>query len=132
MLQQRLQVLVEFEQYALVRLLDPQGRILLGTDTIAANALPAQEMQALTQALADGVPVAVEPQAPGWFCVSLFSVMAPLYDGLEPIGAAWLVIDLRSSLYPLLQAWQLESPSAEVMLVRHYGREAQEYQLLPK
>lgn len=33
-----------------MRLLDPQGRILLGTDTIAANALPAQEMQALTQA----------------------------------------------------------------------------------
>lgn len=124
MLQQRLQVLVEFEQYALVRLLDPQGRILLGTDTIAANALPAQEMQALTQALADGVPVAVEPQAPGYFAFPFFSVMAPLYDGLEPIGAAWLVIDLRSSLYPLLQAWQLESPSAEVMLVRHYGREA--------
>lgn len=58
MLQQRLQVLVEFEQYALVRLLDPQGRILLGTDTIAANALPAQEMQALTCCIPDDHMVA--------------------------------------------------------------------------
>ncbi len=121
MLLQRLQVLVEFEEYALVRLLDTEGRVLLGTDTITANDLPHQEMQALTQALAQGSPVAVEPQALGYFAFPFFSVMAPLYDGVKSIGVVWLVIDLRTSLYSLLQAWQLESPSAEVVLVQRHG-----------
>lgn len=121
MLLQRLQVLVEFEEYALVRLLDTEGRVLLGTDTITANDLPHQEMQALTQALAQGSPVTVEPQALGYFAFPFFSVMAPLYDGVKSIGVVWLVIDLRTSLYSLLQAWQLESPSAEVVLVQRHG-----------
>lgn len=131
LLRQRLRVLVDYDQYAQVYLLDTRGQLLMSTDTTTNNSaaalphpLPAQEMQALRRALARGQPVAVEPQAPGYFAFPFFGVMAPLYDGVEPIGVAWLVMDLRSTLFPLMQALQAQSQSEETILAQLEGQDS--------
>lgn len=124
MLMQRLQVLVEYDQYAMVYLLDTQGQLLLSTAAALPRPLADQERQALQTALERAAPVAVEPQAPGYFAFPFFGVMAPLYDGFEPIGVAWLVMDLRTSLYPQLQTWQVESESAEAVLIQRAGEDS--------
>ncbi|MFC4621776.1 diguanylate cyclase domain-containing protein [Comamonas nitrativorans] len=125
LLRQRLRVLVEYDQYALVYLLDTRGQLLMSTDSAALpRPLPAQERQALQQALDRAEPVAVEPQAPGYFAFPFFGVMTPLYDGFEPVGVAWLVMDLRGTLFPLVQAWQVQSQSAEAVLTQLEGEDS--------
>ncbi len=118
-LQERLSSLVEYSQYAVAYLLDTQGRLVLGTDNRAEiPPLPAQEQAALQQALDSALPVAIEARPSPYFAFPFFGVMAPLFDGYTPVGAVWLVMDLRSTLYPLLQDWQVDNQDAEVLLLQ--------------
>lgn len=121
LLWQRLSTLVEYDDYAAVYLLDPQGQLLISSDTSAQRPLPEQEQRALQQALERAQPVAIEPQTNHFFNFPFFGIMAPVFDGLEPVGAVWLVMDLRTSLYPLLESWQLDSASAESVLIQREG-----------
>ena len=117
---ERLRILQERANYTAVYLVDSQGRLLLPLSTSAstsAQQLPAQERQALDTALASAQTVAVEPHHDLFFAFPFFSVIAPLFDDTQPLGAVWLVSDVRAQLYPLLQTWPTASITAESSIV---------------
>lgn len=121
LLESQIQTLVEYNEFAVVHILDLQGQLLLSTDNAPLRPLLELERQAMQEALATAQPVAVEPQANGFFAFPSFGIMAPLFDGLEPVGVAWLVVDLRSTLFPIVQGWQMDSSSAEAVLIQRTG-----------
>ncbi len=116
-LDERLRILQERARYTAVYLLDVDGRVRRATPGAAAGDLPKTEQRALKAALAGAVVVAAEPRRDALFAFPFYSVVAPLFDGLHPVGAIWLVMDVRSSLYPLLQTWPTPSGSAESSIV---------------
>ena len=120
-LSERLRILVERNRYTVAVLLDAQGRPLLTSGDGGQLKLAPAELKALRRALDEAVPVMVEPRQDPLFAFPFFGVFAPLYDGNEPAGAVWLVGDMRTSLYPLLQTWLGSSLSAESVLVQRLG-----------
>ena len=114
---ERLRILQERANYTAVYLVDLQGRLLLPQSTTAQQHLPTPEQQALNSALASAQTVAVEPHRDPFFAFPFFSVLAPLFDGTQPLGAVWLVSDVRAELYPLLQTWPTASLTAESSIV---------------
>ena len=115
--QQRLRILQERAKYVAVYLLDARGQLRLAPQGEAGPALPEPEQQALQDALSQAMPVAVEPRVDPVFAFPFFSVIAPLFDGAQPIGAVWLVSDVRSTLLPLLNSWPTPSHSAESSII---------------
>ena len=120
---QRLRSLVEHLQYSKVALVDPQGRVLLAAPQQDMPALQAGDLAALAEALSTALPQELGLQQVQGQSTTFFSVIAPLFDGEQPLGALWLMVDARSTLYPLLQTWPNNSRSAESLLVRR-GRDA--------
>ncbi|MCB1978318.1 MAG: diguanylate cyclase [Burkholderiaceae bacterium] len=116
----RLRILQERQRYTAVFFVSPEGAVLLPAATPNA-ALPAQEKKALQQALESATTAVVEPRRDPFFAFPFFSLMAPIYDGMQPLGAVWLVIDVRGSLYSLLTPWPTASKSAESALVSAEG-----------
>ena len=115
----RLQNLVNYNDYAVMHLLDTQGQWLVGTTERPERTLPQPELLALQQALETALPVVVEPRGGNdFFAFPSIGVMAPLYQGYEPLGVVWMVLDMRTTLFPLLQSWQLNSPYAEAILTQ--------------
>lgn len=115
--QQRLRILQERAKYVAVYLVDPQGQLQLSADDSPHKKLPAPEQQALQEAMTQAVAVAVEPRIDPVFAFPFFSVMAPLFEGAQAIGAVWLVSDVRSTLYPILDRWPTPSDTAESSIV---------------
>ncbi|MBS0509399.1 MAG: diguanylate cyclase [Proteobacteria bacterium] len=122
---ERLRILMEQVRYSAAYLVDPQGRLLLTADGAASGFLPAPEHQALQQALAQAEPAVVELRRDPAFAYTFYGLMAPLYDGTRPLGAVWLVVDARTTLFPLLETWPNHSRTAESVLLRRHGDEAQ-------
>lgn len=121
-LRDRLRGLVEHMQYTAAYLMDPQGRLLLDTTGTPPAQLPAREVDALRAALQLGQPVSTGLQRGGPFSFAYFGLVAPLFDGAQPVGAIWLVMDARATLYPLLEAWPMGNhTSAESLLVERQG-----------
>jgi diguanylate cyclase (GGDEF)-like protein len=120
-LENRLRSLTERNEFAKVLLLDAEGRILLATAGAEERMLPEREQAALQQALRQAQAVVVEPYRQAQFAYPTFSVLTPLYDGLQPLGALWMVVDLRANLFPLLNAIQQGSATAESMLLQREG-----------
>lgn len=120
-LENRLRSLTERNEFAKVLLLDAEGRILLATAGAEERTLPEREQAALQQALLQAQAVVVEPYRQAQFAYPTFSVLTPLYDGLQPLGALWMVVDLRANLFPLLNAIQQGSATAESMLLQREG-----------
>ena len=118
LLENQIQTLVEYNEFAVVHVLDTHGQLLLSTDSAPLRALRAPEMQAMQEALTTAEPVPVEPQTGGFFAFPFFGIMTPLFNDLDPVGVAWLVVDLRSTLFPIVQGWQLDSASAEAVLIQ--------------
>lgn len=123
-LEGRLRNLTERNEFAKVVLLDPEGQVLMSSAGTPDSAILEREHEALRQALAQAQVVVVEPYHQPQFAYPTFSVMAPLYDGLQPLGALWMVVDLRASLYPLLDASRLGSATAESILLQKEGADA--------
>jgi diguanylate cyclase (GGDEF)-like protein/PAS domain S-box-containing protein len=123
-LSERLRILVESNRYTMAVLVDASGRPLLTSGNGGPIKLPQAELQAMRQALDEAVPVMAEPRRDPLFAFPFFGVFAPLYDGNEPAGAIWLVGDMRTSLYPLLETWLGNSLSAETVLVQRSGGRA--------
>lgn len=113
----RLRILQEHNHYTAVYLVDAQGTVLLSPSRLQDKLLPAPEWQALQDALATARPQMSEPRQDTLFAFPFISVLAPLFDGTQPLGAVWLVSDVRSSLYPLLTNWPTRSVTAESNLV---------------
>jgi len=122
-LQQRLRILQERARYVAVYLVDTEGQIQLGAEGQRRQKLPQSEQRALQQALAEATVVAVEPRVDPVFAFPFFSVMTPLFEGAQPIGSVWLVSDVRSTLYPLLDRWPTPSATAESSIVTRQGDE---------
>jgi diguanylate cyclase (GGDEF)-like protein/PAS domain S-box-containing protein len=117
LVQGRLRILQERARYAAVYLTDATGVVQLATDDVSQLKLPAQEQAALQVALTQARVAAVEPRTDPTFAFPFFSVVAPLFDGATPLGAVWLVSDVRSTLYPLLGQWPTGSATAESSIV---------------
>ena len=119
----RLRILQERARYTAVYLVDPQGHLRLSPGDGAQGRLPAPEMQALQQALEQAQATVVEPRTDAFFAFPFFGLLAPLFEGMEPVGAVWLVSDVRTTLYPLLEYWPTPSKTAESTLVQRAGTE---------
>lgn len=118
---ERLRALVEYQQYTAALVVDTRGQLLLGAQGPVAGQLPGQEAQALVRALADAQPVVIGLRREPDVAHAFYSVLAPLYAGDKPLGAIWLQMDARTSLYPLLETWPYNSVSAESLLVEREG-----------
>ena len=119
--QERLRILMEHAQYTVAYLVDTQGTLLLGPDGPAPRRLHAPEHAALQQALEEARPAEVELHHDAEFPYPAFSQLVPLFNGTTPVGAVWLVLDVRSTLYPLLESWHANSRTAESLLVVRQG-----------
>lgn len=49
------------------------------------------------------------------------ALVVPLFQGETPTGTLLLAIDVRQTLYPLIQTWPVPSESAESLMVRRDG-----------
>lgn len=120
-LETRMRVLVERGRLTKIILADPQGQVRLVTGNMMAGELPAREMQAFEQALQSAQAVVVEPSADGHFAYPYMGVIAPLYEGMQFLGALWMVVDLRDTLFPLLEAVRGGRATAESVLLMSQG-----------
>lgn len=119
----RMRTLTERHEYANVFVLDTQGKFLLSVTDIQAKSLGTHEHAALRRALDNAEAVVIEPYQQTQFAYPTLTVIAPVFDGWEPIGAVWMVVDLRATLFPLLETTQLSRATAESMLLISNERE---------
>lgn len=115
---EQLRALVEHQRYVTAYLVDPQGRLRLQAQGDAQGHLPAPEQAALQRALHSATAQDVALHQAPMFAFAFFSVLAPLFDPEDntPLGAVWLVVDPRVSLYPVLMA-QLNGQQSEQSLL---------------
>ena len=121
LLTERLRILQEQARYSAAYLLDTQGRLLLSAQGAVVGRVPPAEQLALHNAFAMAQASAVEPRHDPFFAFPFFSMLAPVFQGAEPIGAVWLVSDVRTDLYPLMENWPTASQSAESSIVTRSG-----------
>ncbi len=117
-LQERLRSLLERGGYSSAVLLDLQGQQRLTAQGPQAQPLPPLAQQSLAQSLAQAEPVCVELHQPSPDAAPVMGLIAPLFDGVAPVAALWLQIDVRANLYPQLRSWPITSPSAESLLLQ--------------
>lgn len=117
--QERLRILQERARYSVVSFVAADG-----TGADSSKPLPAEERRALAEAIERAAPTVVEPRRAPYFAFPFLSLMAPIFDGARPLGAVWLVVDVRTSLYPLLSPWPTASETAQSVLVQAQGDNA--------
>ena len=118
---ERLRGLVEHLQYSASFLVDTEGHLLLSSQGAVQGRLAPAELQMLQRALDSAVPQSVGLRRDARFSYPYYGVLAPLYDGAQAMGAVWLVMDARASLFPILQTWPNSSASAESVLLERQG-----------
>ena len=121
LLTKRLRIAQELARYSAAYVLDTQGRLLLSAQGRIEGRAPQAEQLALQTAFAQAQASAVEPHYDPFFYFPFFSALAPIFQDSEPIGAVWLVSDVRTDLYPLIEKWPTASPSAESSIVVRSG-----------
>jgi len=119
--QDRLRILQERARYTAVYLVDTQGRLRLSPGDMPQGSLPDPELRALQRALLQAEATVVEPRRDPFFAFPFYGLLAPIFDGVQPVGAVWLVSDVRTTLYPLLESWPTPSQTAESFLIQHSG-----------
>lgn len=119
----RLRTMTERHDFAKIVFLNTQGEPLLVTQGALTEMPSEREHTALLQAMQQAQAVAIEPYALGAYSFPTLAVMAPVYDGMQPVGALWMVVDLRSTLFRMLDMTRQGSATAESMLVQLDGRE---------
>lgn len=123
-LQRDLRTLQEQRNYSAAYLVDLNGQVQLSASGAVYRPLPDAEAQALRTALRTAQPAFVEPRRDDAFAFPFFSMLAPVYSDMEAVGAIWLVVDVRASLYPLLERWPSGSQTAESAIVTRDGNDA--------
>lgn len=116
-LKSELRVLQEHRDYSAVYLVDRDGQVRLSPNGELDQPLPEAEAAALQQAFRHAEPKAVEPRRDKAFAFPFFSLLTPVYHNMEAVGAVWLVMDVRASLFPLLERWPSGSNTAESALM---------------
>lgn len=111
-----LRTLQEQRNYNAAYLVDSNGQVRLSASGVVSRSLPVPEARALKQAFGSAQPAFVEPRQDETFAFPFFSVLAPIYNGSDPVGAIWLVVDVRASLFPILERWPSGSTTAESFL----------------
>lgn len=122
-LETRMRLLIERGRLTEVILADTQGQVRLATGSLTTGDLPARTKQAFQQALHSAQVVVLEPSATSHFAYPSMGVIAPLYDGVQPLGALWMVVDLRTTLFPLLETMHGGRATAESLLLMLQGDE---------
>lgn len=121
-LEQRLHSLTERSGFAKILLLDKDGKVRMATHR---NALPgemtAREHAALQHAMQEAQVAVIEPHEQVGAAPPNLFVIAPIYDGLTPLGAVWMVVDLRERLFPLLNIARQNSATTESLLLMAKG-----------
>lgn len=112
-LERDLRILQEQRNYSAVYLVDTDGVARLSAAGVTNKVLPEAEFLALQQAFEGAQPTVVEPRRDPAFAFPFFSLLAPIYNATDVVGAVWLVMDVRASLYPLLEQWPTGSATAE-------------------
>lgn len=125
LVQERLRILQERAKYTAVYLVDTKGHLQLTSTETPVGWLPAPEKQALQVAFSQATVGVVEPRHDPFFAFPFFSLITPIFDGEKPVGAVWLVSDVRTTLYPRLQVWPTPRSTAESVLFHRTGNEAQ-------
>jgi diguanylate cyclase (GGDEF)-like protein len=113
----RLRFLYEQSGYAAAYLLSPSGALLLAPEGGRPPTLSPDGLAALQLAIDRAHPVAINPQRDPAFTFPFFSMIAPVYQDNEIVAAVWMIMDVRSSLFPLLEEWPSASQTAESILV---------------
>ena len=121
LVRERLRTLQERARYTAVYFVDPNGNLLLNAADAVVGRMPEPEREALRDATAQATVGVVEPRRDPFFAFPFFSLLAPVFDGARPVGAIWLVSDVRTTLYPLLMSWPTPNESAEASIVTRSG-----------
>jgi diguanylate cyclase (GGDEF)-like protein len=116
----RLRSLVERGGFTKAVLLTRHADVLLASGG-GTSQLQEREQAALSQALETAQAVFVEPYSNSNFAYPSVSVLAPLFVGNECVGVMWLIVDLRATLFPLLDMWRAASVSSENLLMQREG-----------
>lgn len=119
--EERLRILQERARYSVASFVAPDGAVTVDG---RSKTVPDAERRALRQAIEHATATVVEPRRAPFFSFPFISLMAPIFDGTRPLGAVWLVVDVRTSLYPLLAPWPTASETAESVLVQAQGKDA--------
>ncbi len=105
--------------YADVRLVDPQGAVLLSLG--AGDPLAPAAADALRTAFSEREAVLTDLHAETGGGVIHLDSIAPLFDSAggdgHPLAAVVLTADAKDFLFPLIQTWPIVSASAETLLV---------------
>lgn len=107
--------------YIDIHLIDAQGVVLLSVPSISPND---EELETARQALRSGKVSLddIHHDEPG--DAPHLSLLVPILNGAagsRPLGLVMLEIDAGKDLYPLIERWPTQSPSAETLLVRRDG-----------
>jgi len=116
-IQDKLRFLYEQAGYEAAYLLSPSGSLLLTPGDRRQPALPPAAQAALRLAIEQAQPIAVDPHLDPAFAFPFLSLIAPVYRDTEVVAAVWMIVDIRSSLFPLLEKWPSSSQTAESTLV---------------
>ncbi|MFM8445159.1 MAG: GAF domain-containing protein [Methylococcus sp.] len=108
-------------RYAGFLLIDAQGGIRHSSLAIAESRLDAEGHEAVMEAWRARRAILSDLHIGGEFPYPHLALVAPLFRDTEPAGAILLLIDARTTLFPLVQAWPGVSPSAEIALIRRDG-----------
>ena len=123
----RFRAIQKYSHYSDVQLVNVGGQVRLSLGGYSGP-LPAEEVQALDQAMRERQPAltdlhtGIAEQAPHLSAVTpLFALNGENGETTKPLGAIILQTNARQFLYPLIQSWPKPSPSAETLLVRRDG-----------
>lgn len=116
----RLRSLVERGGFTNAMLLTVDGDVLM-TSAGGVSDLPMREMHAMAAAQESAQAVFIEPYDNANFAYPSLSVLAPLFVGNQSVGIIWLIVDLRATLFPLLDLWRAASMSSENLLMQRDG-----------
>ncbi|HLR12661.1 MAG TPA: GGDEF domain-containing protein [Burkholderiaceae bacterium] len=123
-LQSRLQGLLERHNYTGVWLADPDGSIRFSSTAKTLARLPGTEYALLAQVFSRAEAAIVPPRHDNTFEYPFLSVLVPLFHDGERIAAIWLIMDVRLSLYPIMERWPVRRTTAGSALVMRDGDEA--------
>lgn len=117
-----LRIMTEQRGYNAAYLVDAEGNIVLDALGKTNLRLPDQELAVMHEAFKTAGPIAIEPRLDDFFGFPFFGVITPIHDqNNNPIASIWLVTDVRTTLYTLIEKWPGNSDTAESNLIMKEG-----------